>query len=74
MRNALRWTSSAALVLGGLCCLYLALFHAWLTATPTPRPQWHRVLSLRFGLAALVCFVLAGVIFAWLARPRSVRK
>jgi hypothetical protein len=61
------------LILAGLFCYYLSLFHGWLASgPPTPNPEWHRAWSARFFYAGSVCLVAAAVV-GW-QRWRGRRK
>ena len=48
------------LLAGGLWFANLWLFHGWAAGgPPSPRPEWHRVWSMRFFWAMCTCFAAA---------------
>jgi hypothetical protein len=60
-----------ALLVAALWCAQLWLFHGWAAGgPPSPRPEWHRAWSARFG--ALMCVWLA-LLAAWMLRHRIAR-
>ena len=70
VRRIVRWGLGTVLVLGGLYALNGAAFHWWASSgPPTAIPEWHRSWSIRFALAGLVCFLLAGFT-VWFFRGR----